>query len=62
MSKIRGQVGMSAGVGHNQDKLRIVLLPYQEPIAFDMAFPKSFIASAKFMRAVAFGKGSGCLQ
>jgi hypothetical protein len=39
MSKIRGQVGMSAGVGHNQDKLRIVLLPYQEPIAFDMAFP-----------------------
>lgn len=30
---------MSAGVGHNQDKFSVVLLPYQEPVAFDMAFP-----------------------
>lgn len=30
---------MSPRIGHDQDQFRIILLPYQKPVAFGMALP-----------------------
>ena len=43
---------MSAGIGHEEHKLTIVLIPYEQPVGLDVTFPKAFVFAVKDMRVI----------
>ena len=53
------QVGVCAGVEHQQGEARVVLLPYKQPIRLDVALPRhSALEVRQFMRTVLLRQGA----
>lgn len=46
------QIGMRARIEHDENKLLVVLLPDEEPIGLDVAFPLALAVAVEHMRKV----------
>lgn len=52
-------IRMGTGVEKQEAYLGIILLPYHNPIRFDMTFPLAFVISAQQVRMIDGRKGTG---
>ena len=53
------QVGVCAGVEHQQGETRVVLLPYKQPVRLDVALPRHPILEARqLVRTVLLRQGA----
>ena len=46
------QVGVRPRVEHDEDELRVVLLPDEQPVRLDVALPLALTVAVKFMRLI----------
>ena len=59
-SVLAEQVGVSAGIGHQQHKFPVVLIPDKKPVWSDVALPIALKLAVKDMRPISLWEFAFC--